>query len=106
MKRESHVTSIDTRKPWQRTAWVQVFAILFGYMPGFITTLVNQSGGRTVTVKGFLTYATLGAVILITSILLLLWFLCGEKPGELNIKPEAWWKILLRRYPVGWVDPV
>jgi len=26
------------------------------------------------------------------AILLLLWFLCGEKPKELNLKRAAWWQ--------------
>jgi len=83
------------RKPWQQKAWIQGLAILLGYIPAFIMSIANQAGGQAITLQGILTYTTLGAGIMIIAILLLLWFLCGEKPKELNLKPGAWWKDLL-----------
>jgi membrane protease YdiL (CAAX protease family) len=82
----------DLRKPWQRKAWVQVLAILLGYIPAWLMALLSQTGGRSLTMKGVLTYTTAGAAISIVALLLLLQFLCGEKPGGLNLKAGVWWK--------------
>jgi membrane protease YdiL (CAAX protease family) len=93
--------STDLRKPWQRKPWVQVLAILLGYIPAWIMAIISQTGGESITLKGVLIYTTAGAAILIVAILLLLWFLCGEKPRELNLKPGAWWQDVLGGVALG-----
>ena len=87
-------TSQDTRKPWQRKNWVSVLAILLGYTPPLMV-FITQVGGESVTARGYLFYSTLYTLIVIAMLLLLLWFLCGEKPEVLNLRPGAWWKDLL-----------
>jgi hypothetical protein len=88
------LTPHDTRKPWQRKTWVQVLAILLGYTPPLMVFITQLDGGA-VTASGYLLYAIVYTLIVITELLLLLWFLCGEKPQELNLRPGTWWKDLL-----------
>ncbi len=87
-------TSQDTRKPWQRKTWVSVLAILLGYIPPLMV-FITQLGGEAVTARGYLFYSIVYTLIVIAVLLLLLWFLCGEKPEVLNLRPGAWWKDLL-----------
>jgi hypothetical protein len=88
------LTSQDTRKPWQRTRWVQALAILLGYIPP-LTVFISQQFGGPVTAQGYLLYAMGYTLFVIAVLLLLLRFLCGEKPNVLNLKPGIWWKDLL-----------
>jgi Type II CAAX prenyl endopeptidase Rce1-like len=87
-------TSPDLRKPWQRTRWVQALAILLGYIPP-LTVFITQLFGGPVTAQGYMIYAMGYTFFVITVLLLLLWFLCGEKPNTLNLRPGKWWKDLL-----------
>jgi membrane protease YdiL (CAAX protease family) len=87
-------TSLGSRKPWQRTRWVQALAILLGYIPP-LTVFITQLFGGPVTAQGYLIYAMGYTLVVIAVLLLLLWFLCGEKPNVLNLKPGKWWKDLL-----------
>jgi hypothetical protein len=87
-------TSPDLRKPWQRTRWVQALAILLGYIPP-LTVFITQLFGGPVTAQGYMLYAMGYTFFVIVVLLLLLWFLCGEKPSVLNLKPGTWWKDLL-----------
>jgi membrane protease YdiL (CAAX protease family) len=86
--------SPDLRKPWQRTRWVQALAILLGYIPPLMV-FISQLVGGPVTAKGYLLYAMGYTLFVIAVLLLLLWFLCGEKPNVLNRRPGVWWKDLL-----------
>jgi hypothetical protein len=56
---------------------------------------ITQLGGGAVTARGYLFYSIAYTLIVIAVRLLLLWFLCGEKPNVLNLRPGAWWKDLL-----------
>src|SRR5512136_1485962 len=87
-------TSPDLRKPWQRTRWVQALAILLGYIPP-LTVFITQLFGGPVSAQGYMLYAMGYTFFVIAVLLLLLWFLCGEKPNVLNLKPGKWWKDLL-----------
>lgn len=86
--------SPDLRKPWQRTRWVQALAILLGYILPLMV-FVSQLFGGPVTAQGYLLYAMGYTLLVIAVLLLLLWFLCGEKPNDLNLRPGVWWKDLL-----------
>jgi hypothetical protein len=86
--------SPDSRKPWQRTRWVQVLAILLGYIPP-LTVFITQLFGGPVTAQGYMIYAMGYTFFVIAVLLLLLWFLCGEKLNVLNQRPGKWWKDLL-----------
>ena len=87
-------TSPDLRKPWQRTRWVQALAILLGYIPP-LTVFITQLFGEPVTAQGYMIYAMGYTFFVIAVLLLLLWFLCREKPNSLNLRPGKWWKDLL-----------
>jgi len=87
-------TSPDLRKPWQRTRWVQVLAILLGYTPPLVVFIL-QFIGESATAQGYMIYAMGYTFFVIAVQLLLLWFLCGEKPKTLNLKPGKWWKDML-----------
>jgi membrane protease YdiL (CAAX protease family) len=87
-------TSLDLRKPWQRTRWTQALAILLGYIPPLMI-FISQLFGGPVTAQGYLLYAMGYTLLVIVVLLLLLWFLCGEKPKDLNLRPSVWWKDLL-----------
>ena len=93
--------STDLRKTWQRRTWVQVLAILLGYIPPWLMALLSQAGGRTISLREMLGYTTAGAALFIAAILLLLRFLCGENPGELNLKAGLWWKDVLGGIVLG-----
>lgn len=88
------ITSTDLRKPWQRTRWVQALAILLGYILP-LTVFITQMFGGPATAQGYLLYAIGYTLLVIVVLLLLLWFLCGEKPKALNLRPGVWWKDLL-----------
>jgi len=87
-------TSPDLRKPWQRTRWVQVLAILLGYTPPLVVFIL-QFIGESATAQGYMIYAMGYTLFVLAVQLLILWFLCGEKPKLLNLKPGKWWKDLL-----------
>jgi hypothetical protein len=86
--------SPDLRKPWQSTRWVQVLAILLGYTPPLMVFIL-QFIGESATAQGYMIYAMGYTLFVIAVQLLILWFLCGEKPRSLNLKPGKWWKDLL-----------
>ena len=86
--------SLDLRKPWQRTRWVQALAILLGYIFP-LTVFISQLFGGPPTAQGYLLYAFGYTLLVIAELLLILWFLCGEKPNNLNLKPGVWWKDML-----------
>jgi hypothetical protein len=87
-------TSPDSRKPWQRTRWVQALAILLGYTPPLVVFIL-QFIGESATGQGYMIYAMGYTFFVIAVLLLLLWFLCGEKPNSLNLRSGKWWKDLL-----------
>jgi len=88
------LTPQDTRKPWQRSTWISVLAILLGYTPPLLVFII-QMGGDAATASGYLLYSMVYTFIVIAVLLLLLWFLCGEKPKVLNMRVSTWWKDLL-----------
>ncbi len=87
-------SSPDLRKPWQRKRWTQALAILLGYIPP-LAVFISQLFGGPVRAQGYMLYAMGYTLFVIAVLLLLLWFLCGEKPNVLNLKPGIWWKDLL-----------
>lgn len=87
-------TAVNWRKPWLGKRWTQALAIVLGYTPPLIVFFI-QMGGDEATTEGYLFYAGVYGLIVIAVQLLLLRFLCGEKPSELNLKPGTWWKDLL-----------
>jgi|WetSurMetagenome_2_1015567.scaffolds.fasta_scaffold15383_3 membrane protease YdiL (CAAX protease family) len=82
------------QKPWQQKKWVPILAILLGYIPP-LTVFISQLFGGPVTALGYMLYAMGYTLVVIAILLLLLRFLCGEKPGVLNLRPGVWWKDIL-----------
>ena len=85
--------SIDLRKPWQRTRWAQALAIVLGYAAPLAVFFVQLSS-EGASSEGYLFYAGVYTLIVIAILLLVLRFVCGEKPRSLNLKPGTWWKDL------------
>jgi membrane protease YdiL (CAAX protease family) len=56
---------------------------------------ISQFLGEPTTAQGYMLYAMGYTLVVIAVLLLLLWFLCGEKPNVLNLRPGTWWKDLL-----------
>jgi len=83
-----------SNKSWQQKTWVQALAILLGYIPPLSVFITQQFSGP-VTAEGYLLYAMGYTLFVIAVLLLLLRFLCGEKPNVLNLRPGVWWKDLL-----------
>lgn len=93
--------SIDLRKPWQRTRWAQALAIVLGYAAPLAVFFVQLGdpqpkvvGSEASSSEGYLFYAGVYTLIVIAILLLVLRFVCGEKPSSLNLKPGTWWKDL------------
>jgi membrane protease YdiL (CAAX protease family) len=82
------------QKTWQQKQWVPIFAILLGYILP-LTVFILQLFGGPATAQGYLVYAMGYTFLVLAVLLLLLRFLCGEKPKVLNLRPGAWWKDLL-----------
>jgi len=96
-------TSVQIRKPWQKSPWTQGLAIVLGYaFPltvfiaqvyevdlGFITRMDEANSAM-----GYLFYAMVYTLLVIAVLLLLLRYLCGEKFKDLNLKSGTWWKDL------------
>jgi hypothetical protein len=84
---------IDVRKPWQKTRWAQVLAIVLGYALPLLVFFVQLEDGEA-SAEGYLLYAGVYTLCVIAVQLLVLWWVCGEKPRTLNLKPGTWWKDL------------
>jgi len=85
--------SEDLRKPWQRSRWAQALAIILGYTAP-LAVFFAQFSGDEASAEGYLFYAGVYTLIVISILLLVLRFVCGEKPGALNLKTGTWWKDL------------
>jgi len=83
-----------SKKTWQKKRWVPIVAILLGYTLPLSVFIMQFVGGPT-TGEGYLLYATIYTFLVLAVLLLLLRFLCGEKPSVLNLKTGTWWKDIL-----------
>ncbi len=78
-------------RPWQSRAWVQVLAVVLGPLP--VYAMLFASGflsDSPYSPRDFILYSTVISAPIIIVLLLLLRYLCGEKPRELNLKPGTW----------------
>lgn len=82
------------QKPWQQKKWVPVLAILLGYTLPLAVFILQLFGGPA-TAKGYLLYTMVYTLLVLAVLLLLLRFLCGERPKVLNPKQGTWWKDIL-----------
>ena len=87
-------TSIDVRKPWQKTRWAQGLAIVLGYLLP-ISVFIVQLGDESTSAEGFLIYSMGYTFAVIAVQLLVLRLICGEKPRVLNLNAGTWWQDFL-----------
>lgn len=74
-------------KPWQGQARVQLAAVVVGVLPLYSSLIMLQlRGGQAVSLQGFIFYLAVISPLSIAIALLLLRFLCGESPRDLNLR--------------------
>ncbi|UCF04887.1 MAG: CPBP family intramembrane metalloprotease [bacterium] len=80
--------SSDLSKPWQGKAWTQLLAVVIGVLPLYSSLILLQlRHDEPISLQGFILYLSAIAPLAILIALLLLRFLCGENPRDLNLKP-------------------
>ena len=86
----SSTRSEPTERPktWQAKAWVQLLAVAFGVLPLYAGLIILQlRTGQQLSIRAFIVYLAVIAPLAIVVALLLLRFLCGETPRDLNLRP-------------------
>jgi len=78
----------ELAKPWQGKAWTQLLAVVLGVLPIYSVLVILQllSEGE-ISLQGFTFYLAVISPLGIVIALLLLRFLCGESPRDLNLRP-------------------
>jgi membrane protease YdiL (CAAX protease family) len=75
------------RRPWQAKAWVQLIAIGLGVLPLYSTAVIlHLRPDPSISTRGFAFYLAVISPLSIVIALLLLRFLCGENPRDLNLR--------------------
>jgi membrane protease YdiL (CAAX protease family) len=75
-------------KPWQAKARVQLLAVLLGVLPLYSTAVIlHLRPDPSISTGGFVIYLAVISPLAVAIALLLLRFLCGENPRDLNLKP-------------------
>ena len=75
-------------KPWQGEAWAQLIAIVLGVLPLYSSlVLLQRRGDQALSMQEFIFYLAVISPLAIAIALLLLRFLCGENPRDLNLRP-------------------
>jgi membrane protease YdiL (CAAX protease family) len=75
-------------KPWQSKAWTQLLAVVLGVLPLYSSLIILQlRSDQPISIQGFTLYLAVIAPLGIVIALLLLRFLCGENPRDLNLRP-------------------
>jgi hypothetical protein len=75
-------------KPWQSKAWIQLLAVVFGVLPLYSSLIIVQlRSDQPFSIRMFILYLAMIAPLAIVIALLLLRFLCGENPRDLNLRP-------------------
>jgi membrane protease YdiL (CAAX protease family) len=75
-------------KPWQSKAWIQLLAVVVGVLPLYSSLIIYQfRRDQPFSVQMFIFYLAVISPLAIVIALLLLRFLCGENPRDLNRRP-------------------
>jgi len=75
-------------KPWQSKPWTQMLAVVLGVLPLYSSLIILQlRSDQPISIQGFTLYLAVIAPLGIVVALLLLRFLCGENPRDLNLRP-------------------
>ena len=83
-------------KPWQSRAWAQLLAVTLGPLPVYSLLFVSGlSSDSPYSPRDFILYSTVISAPIIIVLLLLLRYLCGAKPRQLNLQPGTWTSGLL-----------
>jgi membrane protease YdiL (CAAX protease family) len=78
----------ELTKPWQGKAWVQLLAVVLGVLPLYSGLIILQlQSGQQLSIQAFILYLAVIAPLAIVIALLLMRFLCGENPRDLNLRP-------------------
>ncbi len=84
-------SSAHLTKPWQSGAWVRLLAVALGPLPVYaLLSAKSFLSEQPYSPRDFVLYSTVISAPIIIVLLLLLRYLCGEKPRELNLKPGKW----------------
>ncbi len=75
-------------RPWQSRPWIQLLAVVLGVLPLYSGLIIFQlRNEQHLSIQAFTLYLAVIAPLAILIALLLLRFLCGENPRDLNLKP-------------------
>jgi len=78
----------ESRRLWQGKPWVQLIAVAIGVIPLYSRLLMLPfRGDQAISTQEFIFSLAVVAPLTIMIALLLLRFLCGESPRELNLRP-------------------
>lgn len=78
----------ELQKPWQSKGGIQLLAVALGVLPLYSSLIIPQlRRDPSISVQGFILYLALICPLALFIALLLLRFLCGESPRDLNLKP-------------------
>jgi membrane protease YdiL (CAAX protease family) len=78
----------ELSKPWRSKAWIQVLAAVIGVLPLYSSLIIYQlRRDQPLSIQGFIFYLAVISPLAIVIALLLLRFLCGENPRDLNLRP-------------------
>jgi membrane protease YdiL (CAAX protease family) len=75
-------------KPRQSGAWIQLLAVIIGVLPLYSSLIIYQlRRDQPLSMQGFIFYLAVICPLAVVIALLLLRFLCGENPRDLNLRP-------------------
>jgi membrane protease YdiL (CAAX protease family) len=78
----------ELSKPWQSRPWIQLLAVVLGVLPLYSGLIILQlRSEQQLSIQAFIFYLAVIAPLAIVIALLLLRFLCGENPQDLNLRP-------------------
>jgi len=78
----------ELSKPRQIKAWIQLLAVVLGVLPLYSSLIIYQlRRDQPFSIQVFTFYLAVIAPLAIVIALLLLRFLCGENPRDLNLSP-------------------
>ena len=75
-------------KPWQSKTWAQLLGVVLGVLPLYSMGVVLQlQRDLSISTRGFIFYLAVISPLSIAIVFLALRFICGERPGSLNLRP-------------------
>jgi membrane protease YdiL (CAAX protease family) len=80
--------SFELSKPRQGKAWIQLLAVMIGVVPLYSSAIIRHFWkDQPISTQGFVFYLAVISPLAIVIALLVLRFLCGENPRDLNLRP-------------------